>query len=94
MQKISRANLKKIYPERAKQKKVKTVFYLHNGKLIEKLRWSYYLLLLLLMPFMMVFQLLAVIYEEILEIKPEDFNRTTRTDNISESHIETLLKGE
>ncbi len=87
-----------LYPKRAKLNRFRTVFYLHNGKLIEKYNWAYYFLLLPALPFIIALQLLLLIYravsDGISELASEDFGRTIRTDNISESHIKILLKGE
>ncbi len=92
MKKISNANLKKIYPKRPKLGRIKTSFYLHNGELIEKYTWFYYLFLFLLLPLKIVLYILAEAYLALLEIKLEDFDRTKKTFDVSESHIETLLK--
>ncbi len=93
MQKISNATIKKIPPKISKLSKFTTVFYVHNGELIEKLRWSYYLLLLLSLPLIMLLQILSIIYEALSELTAADFGRTKQTYEISNTHLKTLLKG-
>ncbi len=93
MKKIKKANIKKVYPNRTKLSRFKTVFYLDNNVLIEKFNWFYYAFLILQLPLRLAVLLLSAIYHALLELELEDFGRTKRTDeNMCDSQIEILLK--